>query len=242
MKHTILISISILGLCLDASLLAAETPADLSKGLIGYWRFDEATGDQIKDSSGDANHGALQGAVRAVGKFGGAIECKKDALVVVPNSGSLSQMKEGITVAAWVNWATNSSWNMIVSREVKGGTSEYFGLAIVKNKALFSVDPDGAHYKDVKSAKDMPPGEWVHLAGTYNNAEIKLYVDGRLVKSDALAVPFQFQDQNPLVIGGNSNNECKSWVDCFYGLLDEVRLYNRPLSDAEILAIRNLKL
>jgi hypothetical protein len=166
MKHTILISISILGLCLNVSLLAAESPADLSKGLIGYWKFDETNGDQVKDSSRGANHGALQGAVRAAGKFGGAIECKKDALVVVPNSGFLSEMKEGITVAAWVNWATNSSWNMIVSREIKGGTSEYFGLAIVKNKALFSVDPDGAHNRKSRSTTVPWPNRKSSRSGT----------------------------------------------------------------------------
>ena len=47
-----------------------------------------------------------------------------------------------------------------VSREVKDGPSEYFGLAVFKNKALFSVDADGAHYKNIKSDEDMPAGEW----------------------------------------------------------------------------------
>ena len=44
MKHTVLISISIFVLCLDASPLAAESPADLNKGLIGYWKLDETSG------------------------------------------------------------------------------------------------------------------------------------------------------------------------------------------------------
>jgi hypothetical protein len=227
---------------LAASLvLMADAPATLTQGLIGYWKFDETAGEQVKDSSGKANHGTLRGAVRAAGKFGGAVDCKQDAFVVVPDSGSLSAMKEGTTITAWVNWAGQGSWDTVVSREVKAGWSEYFGLAVVKNKALFSVDPDGEHYRNTKSAEDMPPGQWIHLAGTYDNAEFKLYVNGRLVKSDACTVAFQFQDKNPLLIGGNSNDEGKTWVDCFHGRIDEVRLYSRPLTAAEILALCNLK-
>ena len=123
---------------------------------------------------------------------------------------------------------------MILSHEVKDGTSEYFGLAVVKNKALFSVDPDGAHYQNIKSDEDMPVGEWIHLAGTYDNATFKLYVNGRLVKSAPCTVPFRFADQNPLIIGGNTNTQGKQWVDCFHGRIDDVRLYSRVLREDEI--------
>ncbi|MSU33782.1 MAG: hypothetical protein EXS36_01470 [Pedosphaera sp.] len=68
-------------------------------------------------------------------------------------------MKDGLTVSAWVNRTADATWNTSISREVKDGPSEYFGLAVVKNKALFSVDADGAHYKNTKSVDDMPVGE-----------------------------------------------------------------------------------
>ena len=126
---------------------------------------------------------------------------------------------------------------MILSHEVKDGTSEYFGLAVVKNKALFSVDPDGAHYQNIKSDQDMPVGEWIHLAGTYDNATFKLYVNGRLVKSASCAIPFRFLDQNPIIIGGNTNTQGRKWVDCFHGRIDEVRLYHHALSGEDVLAI-----
>ena len=83
----------------------------------------------------------------------------------------------------------------------------------------------------------MPVGEWIHLAGTYDNQEFQLYVNGRLVKSAPYTVPFQFADTNPLIIGGNTNTQGKKWVDCFHGLIDEVRLFHRGLSGQEILAL-----
>ena len=181
----------------------------------------------------------MLGAVRVAGKFGGAIECKQDALVEVPHAASLDDFKDGLSVSAWVKRDADATWNMILSREIKDGPSEYFGLAVVKNKALFSVDSDGAHYKNIKSDEDMPAGEWIHLAGTYDNKEFKLYVNGRLVKSAPCAVPFQFADTNPLIIGGNTNTQGRKWVDCFHGLIDEVRLFNRSLNEKEILELSN---
>jgi hypothetical protein len=174
-----------------------------TNGLVAAWNFDEPTGDQATDVSGHQHHGTLRGATRAKGKFGGAIECKQDAFVEVPHSTSLDDFKGGITVSAWVKRDADAAWNTVMSREVKDGTSEYFGLAVVKNKALFSVDPDGAHYQNIKSDQDIPVGEWIHLAGTYDNTTFKLYVKGHLVKSAPCAIPFRFQDQNPIIIGGN---------------------------------------
>ena len=205
-----------------------------SPGLVAHWRLDEASGAQVTDSSGGKHDGKLLGAVRVAGKFGGAIGCKQDALAEVPHAAALDDFKSGITVSAWVKRDADSTWNMILSREIKDGPSEYFGLAVVKNKALFSVDGDGAHYKNIKSDEDMPIGEWIHLAGTYDNQEFKLYVNGRLVKSAPCTVPFQFADTNPLILGGNTNTQGEKWVDCFHGLIDEVKLFNRALTGQEV--------
>jgi hypothetical protein len=213
---------------------SSPVEGNISASLIGYWQFDESTGDGVKDSSNQGAGGMLRGARRVDGKFGKAIECKQDALVEVPHSPIFDSTKEGLTVSAWINRSEDATWNMIVSREIKDGPSEYFGLAIVKNKALFSVDPDGAHYRNIKTAEDMPVGEWIHLAGTYDNTEFKLYVNGKLVRSETCSTPFSYQDRNPIIIGGNSNNKGKTWVDCCRGQIDEVRLYSRALTGKEV--------
>lgn len=219
------------------SVSIARQSVKITKGLVAAWNFDEMKGDQVKDSSGRGHHGVLRGAKPAEGKFGGAVECTKDAVVEVPHKPSLDDFKQGISIAAWVNRTADDSWNTVVSREIRDGWSEYFGLAVVKNKALFSVDGDGAHYQNIKSDEDMPVGQWIHLAGTYDNSAFKLYVNGRLVKSSAYSIPLTFSDQNPLLIGGNTNNQGKQWLDCFHGRIDDVRLFNRSLSEKEVAAL-----
>jgi hypothetical protein len=107
-------------------------------------------------------------------------------------------------------------------------------LAVHQNKALFSVDPDGKSYQNVKSDETLLPEVWYHLAGTFDNETYKLYINGKLIKIGACSSALNFSDQNPLLIGGNSNNQNQSLVDCFKGTIDEVKIYKRALSLAEI--------
>ena len=165
MNQYSLLSILVIAVAVDASqscLTAAQLPAD---GLFAAWEFEEAGGDQVKDSSGHGHHGVLRGATRAAGKSGSAIECRKD----------------------------------------------------------------------------VPVGEWVHLTGTYDNREFKLFVNGRLVMSAPYTVPLQFADTNPRLIGGNSNSQGKSWLDCFHGRLDDVRLYRRALAPSEVAVLASVE-
>jgi|GEM_PF-966534 len=248
MKHSPLLFCVLILAGLVWQMPTARAAESSTRSLVAAWNFDETTGDQVKDISGHGHVGTLCGAKRADGKFGRAVECSQDVLVEVPHAAALDDFKDGITVSAWVNRGADSSWNTVISREIRDTWSEYFGLAVVKNKALFSIDPDGAHYLNIKSDEDVPAGEWVHLAGTYDNGMLKLYVNGRLVKSAPWSGTLKLSDTNPLIIGGNSNSQGKktdrwgAWVDCFHGRIDEVRLYNRPLTDPEVLQIMSLSL
>lgn len=215
----------------DACVLGARA-AD--SGLVAHWRFDETRGLEVHDISTHHNDGRLLGAKFVEGRFGGAVECKQDALVEVPHRQSQDHFENGLTVSAWINRLADEKWNMIISREIKDGPSEYFGLAVFQNKALFSIDADGAHYANVKSTNDVPAGQWIHLAGTYDLHTLKLFVNGRLVNSKPYSGTFVFGDENPIIVGGNTNTKGRKWVDCFNGRIDEVRLYNRVLSEAEI--------
>ena len=71
-------------------------------------------------------------------------------------------------------------------------------------------------------------GAWTHLAVTYDGASLKLYVNGSQVGSKAQSGPIP-TSTGPLRIGGNT-----IWGEYFAGLIDEVRVYNRALSAAEI--------
>ena len=78
---------------------------------------------------------------------------------------------------------------------------------------------------------------WIHLAGTYDGAVMRLYVDGTEIATAAITGRIRVDD-NPVTIGGEENGPDPQVVDGeFEGLVDEVRIYNRVLEPADIRTI-----
>src|SRR4030095_2439569 len=75
-----------------------------------------------------------------------------------------------------------------------------------------------------------PVGNWTHVALTYDGAALRLYVNGTVVATQAAAGTVE-ANTKPLRIGGNV-----PYGEFFQGIIDEVRVYNRALSAAEIQA------
>jgi len=205
--------------------------------LVAWWSFDGNVTSIVKDQSGNNLDARNLGAVPVDGRVGKGLKFDGKSVLQVDYQPILDSFRKGISVMAWVKKDTASYWNTIISREIDSTWSEYIGLAIFKNKPLFSVDPDGKRYINVTSENVVKPETWIHLAGTYDNQVLNLYVNGLLVKSGKCNSPLLFHDQNPLFIGGNSNNRNKSLVDCFKGTIDEVRLYKRALTANEIQSV-----
>ena len=83
---------------------------------------------------------------------------------------------------------------------------------------------------DARGAAALPLNTWTHLAATYDGTTLRLFVNGSLVGSRAVASPL-LTSTGVLRFGGNS-----VWGEFFAGRIDEVRLYNRALTAAEIQA------
>jgi hypothetical protein len=207
--------------------------------LAAYWSFDDTTSAVTKECSGSGLVVLNRGAVQADGYRGKAMKFDGSSVLQVEYDSLLDSFSRGITVAAWIKKDTASHWNTIVSREIDSTWSEYIGLAVFRNHALFSIDPDGKRYINAMDTAILSPGKWIHLAGTYDNDTLKLYVNGTFIKSAFCKGPLIFRDKNPLLIGGNSNDKNRSKVDCFKGSIDEVRIYKRALRESEIKSIFN---
>ena len=82
----------------------------------------------------------------------------------------------------------------------------------------------------------MPPATWHHLAATYDRTNLRIYLDGVQVGTRALTGSIGVS-ANPLRIGGNA-----IWGENFAGLIDDVRVFNRALTPAELTTIMNTAL
>jgi hypothetical protein len=200
-------------------------------GLVAAYSFDEAAGSLAGDSSATNSHtGTIQGATWvSAGRFGSALRFNgTNALVTVADAADLD-LGSGMTLEAWVNPSALSGWRTAILKEKPAGLSY----------ALYAHDnaPRPATYINTGSSDIAASGSsglslnaWTHLASTYGGGTLRLYVNGVQVR--AVAVNGNLVASSlPLRIGGNA-----IWGEYFAGLIDEVRVYNRALSTAEIQA------
>jgi hypothetical protein len=207
------------------------------KSLVAWWNFDSAENGIVKDVSGNGLDAVCRDAAFGNGKNGKAFYGDGKGYLEVKYKPAMDDFKNGITIAVWINRDRDSSMNAYncgFTREIKGTWSEYFDIAIKKNKALFAIDADGASYKQIESKDSIPLSRWIHLAGTFDNKIMRLYMNGKESASMPYEKPFIFADQNPFIIGSNTNDQGKIMHDFFYGYMDDLKIYNRPLSADEI--------
>ena len=204
-------------------------PADPS--LLAWWAFDEDPASPVAlDYSGHRLGGALQNASRTNGIDGQALVCNGGS-VLVENHPLLSATN-ALTLACWVKAAVaGQDNNWFVNRVFAGGTSAGYRLGVLEGKACFEVpQTDWSHH--LKASTPLPAGRWTHVAGTFDGKIMRLYVDGQERGSMGRPGPI-----NPtgfrLCLGSYEPGHRAH----FKGLLDEVRLYNRALSTAEVGAL-----
>jgi len=219
--------IFVTSLVLVLGLVGTSAAQDLTEGLVGWWTFDEGSGDVAADSSGNGNDGTLNGPVKwvAEGKIGGAMAFTGPYnYVSVPDAPSLNPT-DAITIAVWINpsWTGN---NRILQ---KGRSDNQYRL--IKewgDNTKFDLEGVGELYP----LGVLPPlGEWTHLAATYNGSSMKLYFDGAVVAEMDASGKIGTSEE-PLIIG--NKHETAPGGDEFNGMLDDLRIYNRALSASEI--------
>ena len=221
-------------------LAVGPVSADVTAGLVGHWPFD---GD-VTDASGNGNDGTINGnAALASDRFGtpdGAMffSAESDAYVDVGDPQEF-QISGAMTLAAWVflNGA-NTNNGRIVAKQAGGG-SRSWNLNIeaesggVANPATFQISETGDTILGVVDTQPLPTDQWVHMAGVYRPGEaIEVYVDGQLHASNTAGIPTRQFSANsmPVLIGSRSACGNCGWD----GSIDDVRIYNRALSPAEI--------
>jgi hypothetical protein len=212
----------------------AVVPAGPPPGLVAAYGFDAGSGTTAVDQSGNGNTGTLSNATwSASGKFGAALSFNgTNALVTIPDSNSLD-LTTGMTVGAWVRPTTNGSYRTLLVKERPGDLVYGVYSNVDGNRPQSQVTVNGsARWIDGTTA--VPVGVWSHVAATYDGAVQRLYVNGTQVAS--LNLPGSITTSNsPVRIGGNT-----IWGEWYAGLIDEVRVYNRALTAAQIQTDMNL--
>ena len=199
-----------------------------SPGLVGAWAFDETSGTTAADQSGKGNVGTLANATRVTtGKFNNALSFNgTNAWVLVPDSATLD-LTTGMTLEAWVRPAVAGGWRTALAKDQPGNLA--YGVYTNTNGTFPGGEISvGGTQRSLNGTSTLPVGTWSHLAVTYDGATLRIFVNG--TQSAQLAVAGSIAtSSSALHIGGNG-----VWGEWFNGSIDEVRVYNRALSAAEL--------
>jgi subtilisin family serine protease len=199
------------------------------RALVGAYSFNEGSGATLGDSAG--NHdGSVEGASwTASGKYGSALDFDgTNDLVKVADAADLDLTKT-FTLEAWVKPDSLSSPIRAVLAKAENPGTGLSGYQLLPN---FTGKPTGYVANAGKVAifagpTALPTSQWSHLAFSSDGTTLRLYVDGQQVAT-ASAI-----DAAPtaaaLEIGHNQVSN-----GYFDGLIDEVRIYDVPLSQAQI--------
>lgn len=210
-------------------------PRSFSTGrMVAWWKFDENSGNTTADSSGNGHNGELVGNPKwqsSGGKVGGALDCDGDGDYIKIGHESSFDFREEITVAAWVNITkVPVEWTPIVT---KGNSAWRLVTYRAERKFHFTVTGPSFSGSGIFGKTQVAPGEWHHVAGTYDGATIRLYVDSREEEKPTEYDAGLTANNCDVFIGGNSEKPERCW----HGLIDDVRIYSYALSEAEIIAL-----
>ncbi|HEU5069720.1 MAG TPA: LamG-like jellyroll fold domain-containing protein, partial [Verrucomicrobiae bacterium] len=211
-------------------MVSNSLPAAPTDHLVAAYGFDEGTGTQVHDFSGNANVGTLSNATwTANGRFGSAITFAGNGWITVDDSSSLSPTNQ-LTLMGWMRpTVAPGTWATVLLKEASG-TLSYMLQTDSADRPCFYVTTLETGLQGVVGGSPVPLNDWTHLAGTYDGSQLRLFVNGAEVAAQPLAASILSSAQ-PLRLGGNS-----IWGEHLIGDIDEVRIYNRALGGAEIQA------
>ncbi|KPJ73288.1 MAG: hypothetical protein AMS14_06620, partial [Planctomycetes bacterium DG_20] len=179
--------------------------------------------------------GHVGGAGVAPGKFGAALECDgRTGQVEVPHSPALEPAE--MTLEAWIfldRWPQSGDirrW--IVNKNTHEETDGHYALVVngVQVGAYLNIGGKEGKFQAWSGEGLLTLRHWHHVAMTFDERDLKVYHNGRLVGSTPVNRK-RNPGRTPLLIGGRQDGYCH-----YGGRIDEVRLWGRALSDAEVAA------
>jgi len=224
-------------LCLVATTLviaSGASPPSRQVSPVAWWKFDETEGTTASDSSGNKHHGRLTGglgfATHSVpGALGNALRFEGgDQRVEVSGYKAITGTAPR-TISVWIK--ADKASGQIVS----WGTRDFGQMWILGFiRGHVGITPHGGYYYMAARVDD---GRWHHVAAVLSEADepnlhdhVTLYLDGKIAEIDKIGLldlwPIHTGSEQDVTIGRG-----------FRGAIDDLRIYDRALSEDEIQAI-----
>jgi hypothetical protein len=226
--------------------------ANVTNGLLGWYKLDDGSGTTVADASGNGNDGSLVGTPGWItGAFGDGLSFSGNEQVVATKN--FADNLPNFTASVWIkgNWFINGS-NSTASRQCQflgkvgaGGenTGQGWGLFSDNGANVIGFMQDGyGNWFESHRPLINQDGNWHLVTCCYNFTNLDLYLDGVLftntvfgIGNDGHGTPIiSLSNTNVFIIGGDATDASGWDASCS---MDDVRIYNRQLTAAEVLEL-----
>jgi len=200
--------------------------------LVGWWKLDETSGTTVTDSSGKGNNGTVNGtATWTQGYRDGALLFDGASTWVECGGNASLNATEGVTISAWIKISALGRDQKIAGNQ--DGLIGGYKFGVCNDKVEFEIRTSTGQAilnREVSGGTVLKADTWYYVAGVYCPGEyIRTYVNGQLdreLSTQAILHPST----------GTFKLGREPFAGLFYwsGLLDDVRVYDRPLLPGEI--------
>ena len=211
---------------------AVAHPAWIDEDLVAYYPFD----GNARDASGNGNDGINVGATLTENRFGQPLSAYhfdgSDDFIEVASTRALNFSSKPFTVSMWL-----TSHNVVdgfVIAKFQEPEPNSFGIALLEGGSVHSFIVAGTGTASSVISPETALGEkWGMLTVSVDSSRMKIYVNGKLVSDgDASGGGHDIINTTPLTIGALAQGSGN--IQSHNGSIDDVRIYNRTLSAAEV--------
>lgn len=212
--------------------------ADLTTGLVGWWKLDEGTGTSAIDSGSGGRAGAIHGATYVTGQIGSGLHF--DGTDDVDFGTTLNfGATDSFTVALWCQFTSLAgNYPSLVGKSASdNGWGYLVALDSGTGKIITQITDGSGTTASYFTAGAVNSGTWRHVAMVIDRgAQLMLvYIDGALDNSVSTAAVGDLTQSAPLYLGVRQDSVGPR--NRYTGDLDEARIYTRALSAPEIAAL-----
>jgi len=198
------------------------------KSVVGFWLFDEASGNIARDNSGHGYDADLkENPVWVEGKFRHALEFQGDSYLEIRNS-SQNLPFGGSAPFSITAWVRNQGGGTVIGKFNGGIIGAY--ILTINGGGTVTFHREVAPWTFTGNMV-LPDNDFGHVAVTYDGAEMKIYVNGEFDSVQERG-PQNTDTVTPVLIGARFTNDAPS--EFFNGVLDELALFNVALTEQQI--------
>jgi hypothetical protein len=195
-----------------------------TEGLMAYYPFN----GNANDDSGNGHNGTVYGATLTTDRKGNPNKAYSFDGSDYIDTSNFSNITSNFSISLWINWVAGNNMGILQKGTGTGGD---FHLILYNKEVYFRIN--GLNKEVISTTGNMDNGMWRHIVAIFTETQLKLIIDNSNINISSAAVSLN-NNYTSITFG-------RYYSPSFYltGLLDDIRIYNRVLTDQEITALYN---